>query len=158
MSDKSTGENGNELSEMQRVTLLLEEAGSDPLTVPVADRVSVKVLTQPAQSPDVNVNDCAFFSSLQTQIKKQGTYNTKREEYLDLVKEEFGAFDPYKLDRIWAIMYDNLRSILKNRGWNDYKPEHTGKRKRQKNAGTAVDLTVPMEDYHECVRLVREYR
>ena len=45
----------------------------------------------------------AFFSSLQTQIKKQGTYNTKREEYLDLVKEEFGAFDPYKLDRIWDI-------------------------------------------------------
>ena len=78
--------------------------------------------------------------------------------YLDLVKEEFGAFDPYKLDRIWAIMYDNLRSILKNRGGNDYKPEHTGKRKRQKSAGTAVDLTVPMEDYHECVRLVREYR
>ena len=89
---------------------------------------------------------------------KQGTYNTKREEYLDLVNEEFGAFDPYKLDRIWAIMYDNLRSILKNRGGNDDKPEHTGKRKRQKNAGTAVDLTLPMEDYHECVRLVREYR
>jgi len=89
---------------------------------------------------------------------KQGTYNTKREEYLDLVKEEFGAFDPYKLDRIWAIMYDNLRSILKNRGGNDYKPEHNRKRNRQKDAGTAVVLTVPMEDYHECVRLVREYR
>ena len=94
MSDKSTGENGNELSEMQRVTLLLEEAGSDPLAVPVADRVSAKVLTQPAQSPDVNVNDCAFFSSLQAQIMKQ----------------------------------------------------------------VAMDLIVPMEDYHECVRLVREYR
>jgi hypothetical protein len=51
-------------------------------------------------------------------------------------------------------MYDNLRSILKNRGGNDYKPEHNRKRKRQKNAGTAVDLTVPMEDYRECVRLV----
>ncbi len=87
ISDKSTGENGNELSEMQRVTLLLH-----------------------------------------------------------MVKEEFGAFDP---DRIWATMYDDLRSILKNRGGNDYKPEHNGKRKRQKNAGTAVDLTVPMEDYHE---------
>ena len=98
------------------------------------------------------------FSSLQTQIKKQGAYNTKREECLDLVKEEFGAFDPYKLDRIWAIMYDNLRSILKNRGGNDYKPEHNRKRNRQKDAGTAVVLTVPMEDYHECVRQVREYR
>ena len=47
---------------------------------------------------------------------------------------------------------------LKNRGGNDYKPEYTGKRKRQKDAGAVVDLTVPMEDYHECVRLVREYR
>ena len=57
-------------------------------------------------------------------------------------------------------MLDNLRSILKNRGGNDYEPEHTRKRKRRKDAGAAVDLTVPMEDYHECVRLVRvrEYR
>jgi len=78
--------------------------------------------------------------------------------YYYLYSLGFGAFDSYKLDRIWAIMYDNLRSILKNRGGNDYKPEHTGKRERQKSAGTAVDLTVPMEDYHECVRLVREYR
>ena len=84
--------------------------------------------------------------------------NELSEMQRDLVKEEFKAFDPYKLDRIWAIMIDNLRSILKSRGWNDYQPEHNGKRKRQKDAGTAVDLTVPMKDYHECVRLVREYR
>ena len=50
-------------------------------------------------------------------------------------------------------MYDNLRSMLKNRGGNDYKPsERNRKRKRQKDAGTAVDLTAPMEDYRECVR------
>ena len=41
-------------------------------------------------------------------------------------------------------MFDNLRSTLKNRDGNDYKPEHTGKRKRHKDAGTgtAVDLPV----------------
>ena len=131
MSDSAIAENGNELSEMQRVTLWwstwfprtpyspetsnpkqlrtprtlwgwmceekmpwlksftyiqdgakahtvtggvreLEKAGSDPLTTPVADRICVKFLSQSAQSPDVNVNDCAFFSSLQTQIRKQG--------------------------------------------------------------------------------------
>ena len=55
-------------------------------------------------------------------------------------------------------MSDNLCSILKNKYGDDYKPEHTGKRKRQKDAGKAVDLTVPTEDYHKCVRLVREYR
>ena len=31
-----------------------------------------------------------------------------------------------------------------------------GKRKRHEEAGTAVDLTVPMENYHECVQLVRD--
>ena len=75
-----------------------------------------------------------------------------------IVIEEFKAFDPYKLDRIWAIVFDNIRSILKSRGGNDYQPDHNGKRKRHKDAGTAVDLTVPMEDHHECVRLIREYR
>ena len=55
-------------------------------------------------------------------------------------------------------MYDNIRLTLKNRGGNDYKPERNGKRKRRKDAGTEVDLTAPMEDYHERVRLVREYR
>ena len=136
----------------------LERAGSDPLTAPIADRVCVQLLTQPAQSPDVNVNDCAFFSSLQTQIRKSGAYNAKRRERLDLAIEEFKAFDPCKLDRVWAIMFDNLRSSLKNRGGDDYEPERNGERERQKDAGAAVDLTAPIEDYHECARLVREHR
>ena len=76
---------------------------------------------------------------------------------LRCISEEFKAYDPYKLDRIWAIMFDNLRSILKSSDGNDYQPEHNRKRKRQKDAGTAVDLTVHMENYHEFVR-VREYR
>ena len=77
-----------------------------------------------------------------------------------MVIEEFKAFDSYnyKLDRIWAVMLNNLRSTLKSRGVSDYQPERNGKRGRQKDAGAAVDLTAPMEDYHECVRLVREHR
>ena len=95
MSDSSIPENGKELSEMQRVTLLLH------------------------------------------------------------MMEQM-VFPDAKLTR--AFMFDNRRSILKCRGGNDHKSEHNEKRKRQEDAGTAVDLTVPMEDYHECVRLVREYR
>ena len=72
---------------------------------------------------------------LQANVCKKGAYNAKRRECLDLVKEEFKALDPYKLDKIWAIMFDNLRSILKNGGRSDYKPEHICKRKRQKDAG-----------------------
>ena len=68
--------------------------------------------------------------------------------------EEFKPLYPYKIDRAWAITLDSLRLTLKSRGGSDYEPEHTRKRKRQKDAGAEVDLTVPMKDYHECVRLV----
>ena len=68
--------------------------------------------------------------------------------------EEFKAFDPYKLARIW-VMFDNLWSMLKSRDGCDYQPEHNGKRKRRKDSGAAVVLTVPMEDFYECARLVR---
>ena len=125
-------------------------------TIPTSARWMVGETRSISVSSSVTLQ--CFFLSLQTQTRKSGTYNTKRQEYLDSVIEEFKAFDPYKLDRIWAIMLDNLRSTLKNRGGNDYEPEHTRKRKSQKDAGTTVDLTVPMEDYHECVILVREYR
>ena len=60
------------------------------------------------------------FSNNETQIRtKRGTYNTKRQEHLDLVKEEFKSFDPYKLDSIWAIMLDNLRSMLTSSNVSD---------------------------------------
>ncbi len=103
-------------------------------------------------------NQTLSWNAVGSSNKEPTTPSDSRSTYLDLVREEFGNFDPYKLDTIWAIMCDNLRSTLKNRGGNDYNPEHNGRRKRQKDTGTAVDLTVPMNDYHECVRLVREYR
>ena len=35
------------------------------------------------------------------------------------MKEEFKSFDPYKLDSIWAIMLDNLRSMLTSSNVSD---------------------------------------
>ena len=75
-----------------------------------------------------------------------------------LVEKNFHDFSVEKLDRIWGILFDNLRQRLKNDGGNDYKTLHAGKRKRQKNGGTCVDLTVPMEDYRRCKALVAAYR
>ena len=63
------------------------------------------------------------------------------------------------------IMYDNLRSMLKNRGGNDYKkykPEHNGKQKKEAKrcwSGSGFDCAHGrLHRYHECVRLFREYR
>ena len=136
----------------------LEQSGSDNFDVPVEDRVTVTMKTQPSQSPDFNVNDCAFYNSLQCAIQSESTYNTNREDMMRLVEKNFHDFSVEKLDRIWGILFDNLRQGLKSDGGNDYKTLHAGKRKRQKSGGTCVDLTVPMEDYRRCKALVAAYR
>ena len=51
---------------------------------------------------------------------------------IQLIVGKVNDFSVEKLDRIWGILFDNLRQRLKNDGGNDYKTLHAGKRKRQK--------------------------
>ena len=76
---------------------------------------------------------------------------------MQLVEKSLFDFPTDKLDRVWGVVFDNLRQGLRSDGGNDYKTLHTGKRKRQKNGGACVDLTVPMEDYRRCKALVDAY-
>ena len=39
-------------------------------------------------------------------------------------------------------------------GGNDYKQAHNGGKKRQKSTGSAVDLSVNVDDYDRCYELV----
>ena len=51
--------------------------------------VNVRLLTQPAQSPDLNINDLGFFASLASLTKKR---KVKSEyELVKMVEEEFGS-------------------------------------------------------------------
>ena len=66
------------------------------------------------------------------------------------------AFDEYpadKLDGIWACYYNNLRSVMACKDGNDYKQAHNGGAKRKRDTGSAIDLTVNLVDYDECVEL-----
>ena len=56
-------------------------------------------------------------------------------------------------DGIWGCYFNNLRSIMACDGGNDYKQAHNGGKKRQKSTGSAVDLSVNVDDYDRCKRL-----
>ena len=52
------------------------------------------------------------------------------------------------MDKSWACFFNNLRFILMGcRGDNNHQPAHNQGEKRQKDTGTAVDLSVNYEDY-----------
>jgi len=113
------------------------------------------IITQPPNSPDVNINDLGFFHSLKTDIKKICSHCTSRTEMMANVLQAFEEYPSSKLDGIWACYFNNLRSIMACDGGNDYKQAHNGGRKRKRDIGSAVDLSINLDDYDRCLRLCR---
>ena len=69
------------------------------------------------------------------------------------------AFNDYpsdKLEDMRASYYNNMRSIMKDLGGNDYKQAHNGGKKRKRDIGTSVDLSIDLNDYDRCIELINE--
>jgi hypothetical protein len=78
---------------------------------------AVKLYTQPAQSPDLNVNSLGFFNSLQTRY-----YNTSPKNPIELIEMVEDAYKNYPLEsqnRIWLSLQEC------------HEQDHGGERKQQ---------------------------
>jgi hypothetical protein len=95
------------------------------------------ILTQPPNSPDVNINDLGFFSSLKYQVSQICTHCTSREEMMNNVIRAFEEYPAYKLEDKWDWYYNNLRSIMSCLGGKDYlnRRAHNGGKIRKREIG-----------------------
>ncbi|CAN0498166.1 unnamed protein product, partial [Discosporangium mesarthrocarpum] len=85
---------------------------------------SIILETQPANSPDLNVNDLGFFHSIQ-QLKEDVGVSSE-----DLVEAIMGAFNvcPWEtLERVWQSLLAVLGEVLGSKGDNSHKLPHLGK-------------------------------
>jgi hypothetical protein len=60
------------------------------------------------------------------------------------------AFEEYLADKLedkWACYYNNLRSIMSSLDGNDYKQAHNDGKRRRRETGTSVDLSISLDDY-----------
>ena len=101
----------------------------------------------------ININDLGFFHSLKTRVRQKSSPYDSREEMMANVLKTFEEYPAETLDGIWGCYFNNLRSIMACDGGNDYKQAHNGGKKRQKSTGSAVDLSVNVDDYDRCKRL-----
>ena len=113
------------------------------------------IVTQPPNSPDLNIHDLGFFASLKVDVKRICTHCTSREEMMVNVMKAFEEYPREKIDGIWACWYNNLRSVMACDGGNDYKQAHNGGKRRQRETGSACDYTVNLDDYDRCECLCR---
>ena len=81
----------------------------------------IEVFVQPPQRPDLNVDDLAFFHSLQTDVSLGAKENQK-----DLLQAR-ASYPKEKMDSVWYCLYASFHGVLESRGDNDY-ARHQGSR------------------------------
>ena len=121
------------------------------------DDVRVDVVQQPSNSPDTNIWDIGAFNAHQKEFKRLEAFTNTKQRMMELVYKAWDKISWEVMDKSWACFFNNLRSIMQCRGDNNYKPAHNQGEKRQKDTGTAVDLSVNYEDYIACKDILARY-
>ena len=97
---------------------------------------TIEVVVQPPQSPDLNVNDLAFFSSLQTDTELEA-----KENIFDLsaaIVEAWKGNPSEKMASVWLLLYASHKGIVEDDSGNAYS-HHTGSRKAHNASAKAGD-------------------
>ncbi|KAG7337159.1 hypothetical protein IV203_035373 [Nitzschia inconspicua] len=97
------------------------------------DPTAVKLYTQPAQSPDLNVNDLGFFNSLQSRYYQTAPKDAL--ELIEMVEETYKNYPAKKLNRIWLTLQSVMNQVINQRGDNDYTIPHM-----KKSSGTTKPI------------------
>ena len=96
-------------------------------------RPHIKVVTQPAQSPDVNICDLAFFRAPTCALRKRRrvAWGASRTALFDpdkLAADSHAAFNDYSsetLEVMWAYKTIIMDRIIESKGGNDYDRRRT---------------------------------
>ena len=115
--------------------LLYQHDGARPHTARVNTQVfashgkmkgfSIEDVVQPSQSPDLNVDDLAFFNSLQSDVSLVAKEN--RRDLLDAIIKCWHEYPLEKMESVWRCLYSSFHGVLESFGDNDYK-RHRGVR------------------------------
>ncbi|CAM9916833.1 unnamed protein product, partial [Discosporangium mesarthrocarpum] len=95
---------------------------------------SIILETQPANSPDLNVNDLGFFHPIQELKEDMGV--SSPEDLVEATLEAFNVYPRKTLDRVWQSLFAVLGEVLGSKGDNSYKLPHLG----QENLGRTGKL------------------
>jgi hypothetical protein len=106
------------------------------------DDWNIEFITQPSQSPDLNVLDLCLFNSMQKRadvIKKDRKTLAALQESVFTQWEEY---DPASITRAFALLMEVYRQVLLNGGGNQYDIPHSGITARQLAGQTVIDRFV----------------
>ena len=107
--------------------------------------ISVRLMTQPAQSPDLNINDLAFFASMASLMKKRKPKTQL--QLVEFVQQEYAQYCPTVLNKMWLTHMAVMNEILKCDGGNTYKLPHLKKDQLARQGRLPTRLRITADSY-----------
>jgi hypothetical protein len=95
-----------------------------------SDGIKIKLCPQPAQSPDLNLNDLGFYSSLDKSIGNERSFNLLK--LWDQISNAFQSYDSSKLSKLVETKRNVIQKVFEHNGDNDYKLPHGKKPPRNR--------------------------
>ena len=92
--------------------------------------LDIRLMSQPANSPNMNVLDLGFFSSIQSLTDKCNPRTI--EELIHDVQKEFDEYESHSLEKVFITLQSCMIETMKCDGGNGYKIPHMNKDRLQR--------------------------
>lgn len=119
-----------------------------------SDGFDIRIINQPPNSPDCNVNDLGWFRAIQSIQVESNSYNV--DQLVGAVIRSFEDLSPMTLNKVFLSLQGCMVEIMKVRGHNTYKIPHMKKNQLLSQEALPVDLQVPMNLVVECINYMLE--
>ncbi|XP_057550536.1 uncharacterized protein LOC130828588 [Amaranthus tricolor] len=107
------------------------------------DGFNIRLVCQPASSPDMNILDLSLFNALQSIQFRE--FPKDSPALIKSVIDAYDTFNPRLLNYSWIQYQLCMLKVLKVRGGSNYKQPHIGKKRLDRLRELPSQLEVPLE-------------
>lgn len=125
---------------------------SDFLAAVAESELDIRLMQQPANSPDMNVLDLCFFSSIQSLTLESAPNNIK--ELIESVEEAYDRYEVHKLARVFITLQSVLIEVMRVEGGTGYKIPHMNKDRMEREGMLHINLRFDAELYWKTLDII----
>ena len=113
--------------------------------------LDIRLMQQPANSPDMNALDLGIFNSMQSLTDRRSPRTIP--ELIKGVYEEFDGYDDAKLNRVFTSLQTCMVEVMNNGGSNKYKIPHLNKNRLERLGQLPTRIPVPPQVYEHALEV-----
>ena len=117
--------------------------------------MDIQLMQQPANSPDMNVLDLAYFRSIQSLTLETAPKNLG--DLIESVEDAFHIYPVDNLDKVFITLQSVLLEVMNARGGNKYEIPHMNKDKMLREGTLPMALRIDGELYRKTLEIIAAY-